>query len=358
MRKFLWIVIVVAGIVLAAVLLVKFDAAPSAAGAAKESAAAESGDLPASSVLRINPRRTPAAPATSPAKAAPVVTPDIALLRQRKGWAELYARASGGPQTAEALYIQAEIYLRCARRPPTANAPAPLPQADAREKFIASLQGDPNGEQRIAAYEKTKVDPCEGLALGEFSKEKVAQMVAAAAAAGDPRAQAWQLARQIEGTYFDAQPRPQGYAVSDEQMESIRRLLASGDPGVLVDLQGILSSTLVDGNLRMGPNNERVDSNAMAAALTLVACDLGAQCGADSQRLLMQCAMQGYCGANNLYDYTYFYESSPFQAQLMEQYRQTMLQMARNRDFSGLQLVREPTTPGMSYARGGRRLGP
>ena len=180
-------------------------------------------------------------------------------------------------------------------------------------------------------------------------------MIDAAASAGDPRAQAWQLSQQIERAYFDAQPKPQGYSVSDEQMESMRRLLASGDPGVLNDFQGILSSTLVDANLRMGPNSERVDSNAMSAALTLVACDLGAPCGADSQWLLMQCAMQGHCAAGNLYDYTYFYESSPYQAQLMEQYRQALLQMVNGRDFSGLRLAREPGTPGMTFIRGGRR---
>ncbi len=353
MRKFLWLVIVVAGIVLATVLMSRPEAPSAAAPPTKAAVAAEGRDLPASSVLRINPRRAPAMPATSPVKAAPIVTPDLAQLRSRKGWADLHARVSSGPQTPEALYIQAEIYSRCAKRPPAANAPAS--QGGEHEKFIAILKGDPNGQQRVAAYEKTKMDPCEGLALGEFSKERLAQMIEAAATAGNARAQSWQLSRQIEGSYFDAQPHPQGYAVSDEQMESIRWLLASGDPGVFDDLQGILSSTLLDGNLRMGPNNVRVDGNAMSAALTLVACDLGAQCGPDSQRLLMQCAMQGYCAANNLYDYTYFYESSPHQAQLMEQYRQALLQMANDRDFSGLRLSHEPTTPGMSYIRGGRR---
>ncbi len=180
-------------------------------------------------------------------------------------------------------------------------------------------------------------------------------MLDVAASAGDPRAQAWRLAQSIEREFFDTQARPSGYAVSDQQMESIRRLLAFGDSGVLVDLQGILSSTLRDANLRMGPDNERVDSSAMASALTLVACDLGASCGADSQRLLMQCAMQGYCAASNLYDHTYFYDSPPYQAQLMEQYRRALLQMVNDRDFSGLRLVREPTTPGMSSIRSGRR---
>ena len=68
--------------------------------------------------------------------------------------------------------------------------------------------------------------------------------------------------------------------------------------------------------------------NPRLPALTLVACDLGASCGPDSQRLAMQCAMQGYCAANNLYDYTYFYESAPYQAQLMEQYRDTPMDLA------------------------------
>ncbi len=314
--------------------------------------AAPATDLPAASVLRINPRSAQAAPpARGAAKSTPIVSADLAQLRQRKGWAELYRRLASGPQTPEVLYIEAEIYSRCATRSQAAQAP----QAAAREKFIANLKADPNGEQRLAAYEKTKLDPCESLAVGEFSKERLAQMIATGAAAGDPRAQAWQLSREIEGAYFEAQPRPLGYSVSDEQMESIRHLLASGDPAVLNDLQGILSSTLLDASLRMGADNERVDSSAMAAALTLVACDLGAPCGPDSQRLLTQCAMQGYCAANNLYDYTYFYDSSPFQAQLMERYRQALLQMASARDFSGLRLVREPNTPGMSMVRGGRR---
>lgn len=351
MRKLLSIVAAFA--IFAAIYLMLKPAAPSADAGAPKSAAADARELPASSVLRINPRSMTAPAAPSPAKAAPVATPDIAQLRSRKGWADLQARVASGPQTPEALYIQAEIYSRCAKRPPAPNAPPA--QAEARDKFIAGLKGDKNSEQRIAAYEKTKVDPCEGLALGEFSGERLAQMLDVAASAGDPRAQAWRLAQSIEREFFDTQARPSGYAVSDQQMESIRRLLAFGDSGVLVDLQGILSSTLRDANLRMGPDNERVDSSAMASALTLVACDLGASCGADSQRLLMQCAMQGYCAASNLYDHTYFYDSPPYQAQLMEQYRRALLQMVNDRDFSGLRLVREPTTPGMSSIRSGRR---
>ena len=358
----LFLVIVVAAL-LGAVILKPAAEEKGAARASDAKAGNAARDLPASSVLRINPRSSPTATLTSPVTAAPVVTPNIAQLRSRKGWADLYGRVSSGAQTPEALYIQAEIYSRCAKRQPSAAASSN--PAEARDKFIASVKGDPSGEQRIAAYDKANADPCEGLTLGDRSKERLAQMVAAAAGAGDPHAQAWQLAQSIERPFFDAQakpidgqPRPNGYAVSDEQMETIRRLLASGDPDVLVEFQGILSSSLIDANLRMGPDNARVDGAAMSAALTLVACDLGMQCGPDSQRLALQCALQGYCAANNLYDYTYFYESAPYQAQLMEQYRQALLQMANARDFSGLRVVREPGTPGMTYIRGGRRGGP
>jgi len=41
----------------------------------------------------------------------------------------------------------------------------------------------------------------------------------------------------------------------------------------------------------------------------------------------------------------------------MEQYRRMLMQMANSHDFSGLRLVREPGTPGMTYSRGGRRGG-
>ena len=167
MRKLLAI-LVLFGIFLAVYALLR-PAAPPSTTASSAVAATQTGDLSASSVLRINPRTAhPAPSAASPVKSAPMVTPDIAQLRQRKAWAELHARVSSGPKTPEALYIQAEIYSRCAKRPPAAGPSSS--QAEAREKFIATLKGDPSGEQRIAAYEKSKADPCEGLALGEFSK--------------------------------------------------------------------------------------------------------------------------------------------------------------------------------------------
>src|SRR5471030_2407626 len=155
MRVFLLAIVAIAAVVLGVVVFVPAERAAVATTPGKDSAAAQK-DLPASSVLRINPRSTPAAP-LSPVKSAPVASADVAQLRQRKDWAQLHARLSSGPQTPEALYIQAEIYSRCAKRPPPAGS---SPQAEAQEKFIASLKGDPSGEQRIVAYEKTRADPC------------------------------------------------------------------------------------------------------------------------------------------------------------------------------------------------------
>src|SRR5258706_8208703 len=133
MRK-LFSIVAAFAIFAAIYLILKPAAPPAAASAPKSAAAVEARDLPAASVLRINPRSTPAIASVSPAKAAPLLTPDIQQFRSRKGWADLQARVASGPQTPEALYIQAEIYSRCAKRPPSPNA-APS-QADAREKYI------------------------------------------------------------------------------------------------------------------------------------------------------------------------------------------------------------------------------
>ncbi len=316
---------------------------------AKASPSAEKRDLPASSVLRIDPRVAHAPPATAAVKATPAPDPVIAQLRSRTGWAPLYQRLVAGPPTPESLYAQAEIYNRCARRPPNPARPKQT-DAEGRESYVASIRGQPNFEQRLAAYDKVNANPCEGLSLGEFSKEEFERLLNAAAAAGDVRAQAWQLNQQV----FEASNgRPGGQVITDEQVQAIRRMLASRDPGVVGDLQGLLASSVVDGTWRIGGIDERLDERALYASLTLVACDLGGACGLDSRQLLNECSMNGYCGATNLYDHTYFYESSPNQAQLMDRYRRAFDEAIASGDLSSLRLVREPMQRGRQYMFGG-----
>ena len=309
--------------------------------------------LPASSVLKINPRALAVAPSPPPAPAANV-PPEITQLRSRTGWAPLRERiASGGNATPTALYVQAEIYNRCAKRQPRPGAAQD--RARARERFVASMDGQPDLAQRLAAWDKANVDPCEGVTPEEYSDERLDAMIAAAAQAGDARAQAWRLSRAVDAALDSRKDQRQANVISEEQVETIRRTLASRDPGVVREYQGLLASTVNDGTWRLPGIEGRVDERALYGALTLVACDLGENCAADSRELLNSCAQNGYCGAGNLYDYLYFYESSPNSAQLMERYRQALLQAINSGDLSGLRISREPTNNSRGFMFRGRR---
>jgi hypothetical protein len=353
MRKAVTLVLLLAVAVLGALYLLQpADAPAPAQGNPRAAASSEVGarDLSAASVLRIDPSKAQPRP-PAPSHAA-VVSADLAQLRRRDDWAGLYQRVTSGPRTAESRYIEAEIYSACATHPPVAGQPGGPSRAQRRENFIAELQGDPHFEARLAAWDKREADPCVGVTAGTFSKDELKRLLDAAVAAGDPRARSWQLSRAIEEPYYDTHPNPGGYGVSDAQLDAMRELLASGDPQVVRDLQGILSSSLTDGALRI--DNERIDGPAMHAALGLFACDLGAPCGADSPPLLFACAQQGRCDAHSLYEYNYFYGASPAEAQEMDHYHQALLQMANSHDFSGLTIVRGPRASGYSSVFGGR----
>jgi hypothetical protein len=261
--------------------------------------------------------------------------------------------ASAGSATPAALYVQAEIYNRCAKRQ---RPGAPQDRAQLRERFVAAMDGQPDLAQRLAAWDKANIDPCEGIPPEEYSDERLDALIAAAAQAGDARAQAWQVARAVDAAYSSRKPdQRQANVITDEQVETIRRTLASRDPGVVREYQGLLASTVSDGTWRLPGIEGRVDERALYGALTLLACDLGESCGADSRELLTSCAQNGYCGASNLYDYLYFYESSPNSAQLMERYRQALFQAINSGDLSGLRIAREPTNNSRGFMFRGRR---
>lgn len=347
-----WLIAAIAAAAIVVALLAWTGTAEKSGSGSVATATAQS-QLPASSVLKINPRAVAASPPTSPVPAANV-PPEITQLRFRTGWAPLRDRlASAGNATPAALYAQAEIYNRCAKR---ARPVVPQDRTQARERFVASMEGQPDLAQRLAAWDKANVDPCEGMTPEEYSDERLDAMIAAAAQAGDARAQAWQLARAVDAAYNSRKPdQRQANVITDEQVETIRRTLASRDPGVVREYQGLLASTVSDGTWRLPGIEGRVDERALYGALTLVACDLGENCGADSRELLTSCAQNGYCGATNLYDYLYFYESSPNAAQLMERYRQALVQAINSGDLSGLRISREPTNNSRGFMFRGRR---
>jgi hypothetical protein len=330
------------------------DEAP--ANAPAKTAAGASTALPVDSVLRVRPAQTasPGNAPTTPVKARPV-SPLIAQYRAKRNFAALHAAVQGA-STPEALYLRAEIYRTCARPEGKTAGDLARERAGDRDRFAAGLaQGVAGASQRLDAYDRLHADPCQGLDLGSFDPAELARLVAAAADAGDPRARAWQLAERIERSRFGNPANDAtGYDVSAADFEQMRQLMSVADPEVVLDLQGVLASSMQHGSMRL--NGEPVDQGSLYSALSLLACDLGASCGADAQTLLTNCAYRGRCATGSLYEYLYYYEASPASAQQIDNYRRAWLAMLNAGDLSGLTLSSVDAPPGFSMTFGGRRL--
>jgi hypothetical protein len=320
-------------------------------GASIAAPAATGDKLSASSVLKIDPkvRSTPPAAAIAPKV---IASPDMLQYRDKKDWPQLYQRLKSGSQTPEAQFLQAELLDRCAKRPPpTDGKPAPDTREMRREKFVQTLAGtDAQKKARLAAYDALNTDACGELRAIDYVKDDVARLRKAAADAGDIRARAHQINDEIIKAYDEAnKPRPDGsrtdtvgFPVSDAQWAAMREVLASGDPAAISELRGVLASTLADASIRIGPDKEPIDNRAFWNAWGLAACDLGQNCGADSQQLLSACAHQNQCGSASVQDHTYYYDSSPYTAQLVERYRLMIGDMIRTGNFDNLNLARGP----------------
>jgi hypothetical protein len=312
--------------------------------------------LPVDSVLRVRPQATAAVTTTPPAgrTLAKPVSPLVAQFRSKRDFAGLYAVVQQSAPTPEVLYLRAELYRACARDAGKAPAERASERAATRAKFVAGLGENVDARRRIDAFDALNADPCSGLDIGTFDPAEMTRLVAAAADAGDPRAQAWQLAERIERAGNEGRPTsPGGYAVDQAAFDDMRRLMSAGDPEVVLDLQNVLSSSLQHGSLRL--NGQPIDPQAFHSALTLLACDLGADCGSDAQPLLANCAFRGRCAASTLYEYMYYYESSRADAQQIDAYRRAWQAMLNAGDLSGLTLTPVDGMPGYTMTFGGRR---
>jgi hypothetical protein len=332
-------------------------------------AAATTQKLDAASVLNIDPSVS-SVPRAQTAALKISLSADIQQLLDKKDLPGLYQRAKNGAQTGEAQYIQAALLERCAKRAPSGDGKKPVrSREERRQEFQQSLTGtDAQKAARLAAYDALNVDACGELKSIEYSKDEVARLRKAAADAGDARARAWQLNLDItkasEEDYMvrhnikpdDKGPRGiSGYLVSDEQWAVARELLAKSDPVVIGELRDILASSLTDASLRFGPDKEPIDNRAFWNALTLAACDLGDNCGPENTQLQAACAYRNRCGSASVQDHTYFYDSSPHDAQLVERYRQSLLGMMQSGDVRALDLLRGPRDARSTFVFSSRR---
>ncbi len=326
--------------------------------------------LGASSVLNIDPKIS-SAPRAQLIAPKTTLSAEMQLFRDKKDWPLIYQRAKNGPQTAEALYLQAELLESCAKRLPDDPKKVEDSREVKREKFIQTLSGkEEQKKMRIAAYDTLNVDACGELRAIEYSKDEITRLSKAAAEAGDPRARAWRLNADILKASYDdfnarnnTKPDPSGkmpqrmdgMSMTDEQWAASRELLAKGDPSVMLELRDILSSTLLDASVRIGPDKDPIENRAFHNAWALAACDMGNNCGPSNQQLLSDCAYRNRCGSTSLQDQTYFFEASPHEAQLVERYRQTILETIRTGDFTNFNLVRGPQDRRNTFIFGSRR---
>jgi hypothetical protein len=296
--------------------------------------------LSASAVLAIDPR----APS---GKAQPVrasLNTDFLTAKLLK---PLYDRIKGSPeaQTAEGQYVLYEILRRCAtvtegnvRRPFVRQMPS-------RDDFLASLQpNDPQREKRLAAFEEMDTKRCAGFEGVTTTQAELNKLLADAVAGGDAKARALALEQELWSQRRNN--RPDGVTLSDAQVDSIRQILATKDPGAMVVAGRILSNSWHDFNIRIGADGQLAEPRAFYNAWQTLACEYGYPCGANNARMLSECALQGHCQAATLQDFLHYYGGSPHDSQLVMQYQGVLRSAIETGDWSQLTVVRGPRPAG------------
>jgi len=318
--------------------------APAVAASVTEAHAAAvpaSSKLGTSAVLSIDPRSAGVRGASAAAKRQSLWN-DYAAAKSYKA---VYDRLSGTPEgeTAEGKYVLYDILRKCANvTERTTRGPFVRPVEQRRDQFLASLpENDPQRDKRIAAFENVTTNRCAGLEGISITQSALNGMLASAAAAGDPKAQALSLEQSLW-----AQRRAEGrwnsnVAPTDDQVTQLRNAVMSRDPEAMLIAGRVLSSSWHDFSLRIG-DNQVVEQRSFQQAWQLLACDYGAACGEDNQRLLSACAYQGHCNAQSLPDYIYYYGASPYDSQLLSQYREVLRTAIETNNWSMLNVVRGP----------------
>jgi hypothetical protein len=320
------------------------------ADAPKASAEAKPADRPASgSGVRALPGTgAPAATVRGPARATPPRMPTVfdEFLKSAQ-YRALYDRLrnSAEGETAEGRLVLWEILRNCATvtegrrysyRPPVAK----------REDFIAGIApADPQRDLRIAAYDAFVTNRCQGFEGVAIPQAELDKLLAASAAAGDPRARALALEQEL----WIAR-RSQGrdrVVLTDDHLDTLKQLAGTRDPEAIRVAGRVMANSWSDTSIRLGPQQQPVEQRPFMNAWLVVACEYGQPCGPDTPRMQQACAMLGHCGAQSYPDYLSYYASSPHESQLLAQYRAILRSAIDTGDWSQLTIVRGlPTPPG------------
>ena len=224
---------------------------------------------------------------------------------------------------AEAKYFAAVAIETCVGR---ARGAQGVTVAD-RERFQNRLkENDPNNQKRVEAFNRVTA-LCDGFGGTTITAADAARLYAEAAAAGNPGAKVAVAANQ-----FNEQARAttargvEARRLTEDQLSLVRDGLASGDPFAIQRAGQLLtlnSTQLVD--RRLGASADPFNPRDWASAWTLAACDRGANCGAESSRVLSGCAYQGACGYESLEAYMQFNDLPPNVYLAAQQNRATIL---------------------------------
>ena len=302
--------------------------------------------LAADAVLAISPR------VASPRPGAPAPTPKLSPAMQEytvaKAYKPIYERLKAAPsRSPEETWLLAKIVDDCAavagRDASSTRRPA---DEEAMARFAATLSPkDPLREKRIAAFGAMNGDRCEGLRDVKATEKDIHDLLAEAAAEGDPKAAADLVQKDVLARFKDSNGKfsfAKPVMISDAEIETLKRSMESGDPDALMGATRVFILPIANLSLRVGPDEQPIDMTAWFGATHLMACDLGAPCGPDSREVLNACALQGHCDATNLREYMYYYGMSPAASQQIAQYQAYLAQAVRNRDWSAITFFRGP----------------
>lgn len=257
-------------------------------------------------------------------------------LEQAANVKAIYDRVRASHETAEAKYVLYRILNDCARKtdPVPADRPAPKTWDERRRSLEASLSdSNPQKAVRLKAFDEMR--RCQGMEGITTSRAELDKLLDDAAREGDPRARALQVQREIGGDM------PRGTApITDAQLQTLREALASRDPAALVIAGTVLSNTFSDMVIEVGDDHQPLDHAASRHAWRLLACEYGLDCGAGNNELRQACAMSGRCGPNSVPDYIFYFDTTPSQAQLVDQYRQAFRHAIDSNDWNGITFAR------------------
>jgi hypothetical protein len=299
-------------------------------------------------VLSIKPSTASALPAVAANSNRGVASQEYAKARSFKA---LYDRLSkpGGAVTGDDKFVLYKVLASCARRTDKGDArPDPAARQQAFEKGRHNLEArisptDPDRDKRLAMYDAL-YNRCAGMENAETTATELNKLLTEAAALGDPKAQV-RLA-------FPPSESPGGMqhlTISDTQFRGLQSALASRDPDAIAIAGMAMSNTFDDAILQVGPDHTELQGHASMEAWRLVACEYGMECGSDSMSVMNACVGLGQCAATTVPDLVFYYGVSPYEAQLIDQYRQIFRNAVANNDWSALTLSRQPNTTGSRF---------